>query len=98
MKFLNLFLVAAFLLLHSKVSYSQKVNIGIGYNIGTHVKTTGLDFVIGRYNNTRSYLTTKMESPGFFRGMNYSLDMYYLKYLMSFEWTGRKSDVWARGV
>ena len=98
MKFLNLFLVAAFLLLHSKVSYSQKVNIGIGYNIGTHVKTTGLDFVIGRYNNTRSYLTTKMESPGFFRGMNYSLDMHYLKYLMSFEWTGRKSDVWARGV
>ncbi len=40
----------------------------------------------------------KMEDPGFFRGMSYSMDYYYLNSLMSFEWIGRKSDFSASGV
>jgi len=72
-----------------------KANIGIGYNIGTHVKTDGLGFVIGRYNDTRTYLTTKMKEPRFFRGMNLALDFFYPKCLLDFEWIGRKSDVMA---
>ncbi len=98
MKLLNLFLTIVLLFFNSRTSFSQKINIGIGYNIGTHTKTEGLDFVIGRYNTTRPWLSNKMKNPGFFRGMNYAMDIFIAKFVMSFEWTGRKSEVWARGV
>lgn len=91
-------LIAALFLCFSLSSFSQSMNIGIGYNIGTHTKVGGLDYVVGRYNDTRPWLSKKMEDPGFFRGMSYSMDYYYLNSLMSFEWIGRKSDFSASGV
>lgn len=93
----SLFLAALFLCFSSS-SFSQTMNIGIGYNIGTHTKVGGLDYVVGRYNDTRSWLSNKMGKPGFFRGMSYSMDYYYRNSLMTFEWVGRKSDMTASGV
>jgi len=93
MKFLN-HLVGLLLIISFKTSYSQiKANFGIGYNVGNHINVNGLDFVIKRYNETRSYLTTTMKSPVFFRGINMAADFYYPKCLVDFEWVVRKSDV-----
>jgi hypothetical protein len=91
-------LILALFVCVSSYSFSQSVNIGIGYNIGIHTKVGGLDYVVGRYNDTRSWLKNKMETPGFFRGMSYSMDFYDKNSLMTFEWIGRKSDLKASGV
>ena len=75
---------------------AQKMNVSVGYNIGSHLKMGGLDFVIQRYNETRTaFLTTKMKSPSFFRGMNYAVEVFYPRAMMDFEWVSRKSDVFA---
>ena len=39
-----------------------------------------------------------METPGFLRGMSYSMDFYYPNSLMTFEWVGRKTEMTASGV
>lgn len=86
--------ISAFLFLLITPSQAQKrLNLGIGYNIGSHIKTEGLGFVIGRYNDTRPFLTEKMKEPRFFRGMNFAMEVFYPNALMDFEWVSRKSDV-----
>jgi len=87
-------ILAGFYTVHAQ----EKLNFGIGYNMGTHLKTGGLDFVIDRYNSTRSYLSKTMNKPRIFRGMNFSLDVYYEKYMMNMDWEFRKSDVSAEAA
>lgn len=101
MKPLNIFFCATFVFFNFKNSYGQiypvKANLGIGYGIGNHLKAGGLDFVIGRYNATRPWLSDKMKTPHFFKGFNLALDVYYPKGLVDLEFVGRKSDVWGKG-
>ena len=76
--------------------YGQvKANIGIGYGAGTHLRAGGLDYVIDRYNETRSYLSRKMNHPGFFQGVNLAIDYYFPKSIMDIEIVQRKSDMTA---
>lgn len=93
MKFLRLIFCLSILIQSGLVSAQSKVNLGIGYNIGSHIKTEGLGFVIDRYNETRPFLTEKMKQPRFFRGMNFAMEVFYPKALIDFEWVSRKSDV-----
>lgn len=101
MKPLNLILCFTFLL-SFKSSYSQLTpigaNLGIGYGCGNHLKAGGIDFVVGRYNDTRSWLSDKMETPRFFRGFNLAMDIYYPKGILDLEFVGRKCDVSAKGT
>lgn len=80
------------LIFSTSANAQTKANIGIGYNVGSHIQLGGLDYVIGRYNNTRSFLTKKMNEPRLFRGVNIALDFYYPKLLVSYELVYRKSD------
>jgi hypothetical protein len=98
MKFKKIGLTIAILNIVTYHSFSQSANVGIGYNIGIHSKVAGLEYVVGRYNETRPWLSTQMESPRFFQGMSYSMEFYAAKRLLSFEWTGRRSDVRANGT
>lgn len=98
MKWPLLTLGISLLALEPKPVTAQSMNIGIGYNVGVHTKVGGLDYVVGRYNDTRPQLVDKMEKPRFFRGMNYAWDVYLFKSLMSFEWVGRKTEMSANGT
>jgi len=99
MKRLNLSLVILLFIIYSGNAFSQKmIAIGIGYGIGTHIKAGGIDFVLDRYNETRSYLSKTMDKPRFFYGFNYSIEGVNGKRLMTFEWVGRKSIMYAEGT
>jgi len=89
--------VGILLLIISFKSFSQneKINIGFGYNVGTHIKTDGIDFVIDRYNNTRPDLIKQMNKPKYFHGFNYSIELIREKFLIDCEWVGRKSSLYS---
>lgn len=72
--------------------------MGLGYNVGTHFSNKGLNFVLDRYNETRSYLSTKMGKPSFYRGMTYYLDFYFPKGIIDLDLTYNKSYCFAEGV
>ncbi len=100
MKFIRIFILLTFFLINSENIFSQYLlihkNIGIGYNLGTHLNTDGLDFVIGRFNDTRPYLGKNMKEPGIFRGINFAIELFDTNCVFNLEWVGRKSEVFAQ--
>ncbi|HMU69368.1 MAG TPA: hypothetical protein PKK72_13650 [Chitinophagales bacterium] len=72
---------------------NAKFNMGVGYGLGTHITNDGLNFVIGRYNDTRPYLSKPMDEVHFFRGWNVAVETYFPKFLMEFEFIGHTSNV-----
>lgn len=96
MQTLNFKLLLLLCFLNINSAFSQTAaNFGIGYGTGIHTKAGGLDFVIGRYNDTRSFLSKQMAVPKVFRGMSYSMDIFFPNGVMTMEWVARKSDVTA---
>jgi len=96
MQSLNFKLLGILYLINFNQAFSQiAANFGIGYGTGIHTKAGGLDFVIGRYNDTRSFLIKRMAVPKVFRGMSYSMEIFYPKGVMTMDWISRKSDVTA---
>lgn len=84
-----------FLFAVSQNVFSQSpVNVyaGIGYNLSSG-KIDPLDYVISRYNETRSYLTKKMESPSGLKGMSFSMGFYTSSVLIDFEYTVKRSSI-----
>lgn len=100
MKLIKFCILITFILINSENLFSQfspiHKNIGIGYNLGTHINTHGLDFVIGRFNETRSYLGKKMKEPGIFRGINSAVEIFDTNCIFNLEWIARKSVLYAQ--
>ena len=70
---------------------------GIGYNM-SFLQSDGLDFVIGRYNDTRAYLTETMENPRYFDGISIHFGGAQKAFLFDFGYTQQSCVVSASGV
>lgn len=68
----TLLLVITVVLLSCFSSNSFSQSFSVGYRVGSG-KFTPLDFVIDRYNNTRTYLTKKMDKVSSLSGPVYSI-------------------------
>lgn len=79
-------------------AFSQYANLGLGYNVGIHASNKGMNYVLDRYNETRSYLAATMGKPSVFRGMTYYMDIYLGKRIFDFDLTYNKSYCFAEGV
>ncbi len=70
---------------------------GIGYNAAL-LKSEGLDFVIDRYNQTRSYLDDKMEYCHYYDGPSFRSGLSYNHFFIDFGFTYRSCKVSASGI
>ena len=77
---------------------SQGGNVGIGYNVGYHLSNKGMNFVLDRYNETRSYLSAKMGKPNVYRGFTFYSDIYFRQAMVDFDVTINRSYCFAEGV
>lgn len=91
-----LFILCSGIVLHAQSG--AKFNMGVGYGLGTHITNEGINFVIGRYNDTRPYLSKPMDEVHFFRGWNFAIETYFPKFLMEFEFIGHTSNVSAEAA
>lgn len=98
MKLLFTFILFLAFLERTQAQPFAHFNMGAGYGLGTHISNSGLNFVIGRYNETRPYLTKPMDEVHFFRGWNFALETYFPKFLMEFEFIGHTSNVFAEAA
>lgn len=70
---------------------------GIGYNMA-FLQSDGLDYVIGRYNDTRAYLTETMKDPHYFDGIAIRFGGANGAFLYDFGYTQQSCVVSASGV
>ena len=96
----NRTLIISFIILFSVPKYinAQGGNVGFGYNVGYHLSNKGMNFVLDRYNETRSYLSAKMSKPNVYRGFTFYSDVYFRKSMFDFDITINKSYGFAEGV
>lgn len=64
-------LISIFIFFNSK-TYSQPF-FTIGYNAGVPLRLDSLNYVLDRYNETRSYLTSPMEHINYLDGLTFSV-------------------------
>lgn len=70
---------------------------GAGYNMA-FLKSDQLDFVVDRYNETRTYLTEEMNYPRYFDGISLHGGIGRNAFLFNFGYTQQSSVVGAEGV
>lgn len=81
-------------MLVSKSVFSQGlINVygGIGYNIST-ARIDALDYIISRYNETRPWLSEKMQTPSNLSGLSFSLGFYTSSILVDLEYVYKYSS------
>ena len=71
--------------------------IGLGYNM-SFLQSDGLDYVISRYNETRTYLDEQMKDPRYFDGMAIHFGLSQNAFLFDFGYTQQSCVVGAEGV
>jgi hypothetical protein len=94
------YLVVISVLLLSGNAFTQTINFSInaGYNAG-NANFDGLNFVIDRYNNTRSYLTKRMDKVDFVKGLSFGIGMGFTKVNVDLSYNMKSSsEASAEGV
>jgi hypothetical protein len=84
------------LLLVTPASAQFYYYLGGGYN-GSVVENSGMNFVIDRYNNTRSWLDKEMEHITFQHGLSFSAGIVIAGLLMDINYVGRGGSSDASG-
>lgn len=85
------------LILWAGTSFSQTVYFGAGYNLASG-GFDDLNYVIDRYNETRSYLTTEMDNIHFNKGTVFSFGMAPGGFIYEFGIQYNRAKTFARGV
>jgi hypothetical protein len=92
-----LFALFAFCLIATQLSAQNYYYRGAGYNMA-FLKSEGLDYVIDRYNQTRTFLDDKMEYCRYYDGPSLRSGLCYNHFFVDFGFTYRSSKVSASGV
>lgn len=94
----KLIIVIIFLFFGTNIkSQTFGVYIGGGYNSCSFHNLSRLDFIIDEYNNTRSFLTTKMPHISSMSGASFNVGLYLWNFFGEMEWLGRTNTVYAEG-
>ncbi len=92
----NLFCVLLIILFYNNVSAQHAYYFGAGYNASV-LHSDGLDYVIDRYNETRTYLDDEMEYCRYYDGITTHVGGTASAFAWDFGFTQRASTVSASG-
>jgi len=93
------YVIILILLLQSSYVFSQNQWwFGFGYNMSRFKMDDGLNYVIDRYNQTRTTsLTKEMKPVHFADGLAFSLGFNFYRFIFDIGYTGKKETVFAQG-
>jgi hypothetical protein len=99
-KTISVFSCLVFLMLATNQVQAQDVNtyFHIGYNASFPTGLDSLNYVIDRYNETRSYLDVQMEQITYLDGMTLNWGVYAGPVLFGFGYTGGGQKRYGQGV